>query len=136
MRRIASSVLVLFVALICGFSLSQAQQGAVKEIDVSVSFDFNVGDKSFAPGEYRVTHRSAGSRVLTIRRADGGDKASVRIIKRIERSDDSGSRQSNANLVFAEVEGRRVLSEVWIPGVNGFSVRKDAKTRSTRGSKR
>jgi len=119
-KKLASLLILCCVAAAGATVLAQA--GGPTEVVSEVGFVFNVDDETFPAGTYHFVQPNSKSLVLVMRSADGGHSAKVKILARIARGDDRASR---GHVVFnlSGDEGERYLSEVWLPGQDGFLVR-------------
>ena len=117
-RTIVSLILVLVVAASVSLPV-QSQSPAKREIVADVAFEFYVGDTSVPPGKYSFSAPGGGSQGLTIRAVGGKAIVDVPVVTRLARQ--AGA--SKTNLVFDKTTDRSYLSEVWIPGVDGYLVR-------------
>jgi len=109
------------LALLSGSMSAQAQSGG-KEAIAKVEFQFEVGDKTLPSGTYRVSQPVAGMGGVTIRAVEGDAKVTVPVITRLARTNNA-ARDSQTIMVFDKVGDKSYLSEVWIPGQDGFLVR-------------
>jgi hypothetical protein len=118
-KKLASLLILCCVAAVGATVLAQA--GGPREVVSEVGFEFSVGDKTFPAGTYHFVQPTSKSLVLVMRHADGGHSAKVEILARISRAD---NRPSGGHVVFnvSGDEGGRYLSEVWLPGQDGFLV--------------
>jgi hypothetical protein len=83
-------------------------------ITVAVPFEFKVGDRTMPAGSYDF-RRSKDDTTLTIRSLDTGEESIVAFITRLSpREDRKGS------LAFDETNNTHYLSEVYMPGIDGF----------------
>lgn len=87
-------------------------------LDVTVNHEFSVGKSVLPAGGYRFAVEQRGAlALLQITGSKGG--ANLPVIDRL-RGPDAVFREGS--LVFDVVEGKRALSEVWIPGEGGLVV--------------
>lgn len=86
---------------------------------VDVPFAFRAGEGDLAAGTYRILARSDKNGVVIKLEGPGGE-SQVPVFTRLARTTASAM---NTNLVFDMVDGQRRLSEVWIPGEDGYLVR-------------
>ena len=88
---------------------------------VNVPFKFNLNEKAFPAAMYYVRYEQSSDNVEVL----GQNRnllSRVRVITRLAPS--PGARGSaNVRLVFDQVGEERYLSEVWIPGADGFLLR-------------
>jgi hypothetical protein len=122
-KRFFASVVVLSFVLLA-VSLSTHAQASDGEVVAKVAFAFHVGDESYPAGSYRVTRRGSDAMnpVLVIRADKGGDNSSVSVVTRLARQEHT-DHATSGNLVFDRVGDERFLSEVWLPGEDGYLVR-------------
>lgn len=106
------SALVLALLLAGLGSVTFAQLGRVVTADVP--FEFVVGDKILAAGNYTFSADSSAQGILQIASASGGRNA-FSIISRLGTPHSTG-----AMLVFDKVGDRHYLSEVWMPDADGY----------------
>lgn len=122
-----------FLSVLLGAALAtivsvpaRAQNLTAKEIVANVDFEFYVGETAFPAGSYTISARNIGAESVTIRPSGGKNVTSVAVITRIAQR--QGSAPTNpSNLVFDKVGDRSLLSEVWIPGGDGYLVRGTAE---------
>ena len=86
---------------------------------VKVPFEFTAGGQSLNAGSYRILERSENGET-TINLESGAGKAQVPVLTRLART---GQSPAEAKLVFDTTDGKRALSEVWLPGEDGYLVR-------------
>lgn len=121
MTRRAFYAASLFLMLVLAAVGAQAQAPQ----RVSVPFKFYVGDTTFAPGTYYIVQVSAGAR-LEVRDSNQKAVSQIAVITRL--APKGGRPSTSLRLVFDEMSPNdRHLSEVWIPGTDGFLVRATAE---------
>lgn len=106
----AACMLILFAAA-AGF----AQE--VHKVTVDIPHPFSVSGQPFEAGRYQVELPGRTHTVVIIRSVDGKSGAHALIMRSIAAP---GSPAEKARLVFESVGGQYVLSEVWMPGHEGF----------------
>ena len=111
---------------VLALSFSAFAQSAGREIVTQVPFEFGAGDKTFPAGTYKIVHRPGGMPELQLRSEDGKNNASLVPITRLARQHMGDA--PKASLVFDTVGTQRFLSEVWLPGQDGFLVRETKDT--------
>jgi hypothetical protein len=110
-KQILAAVVVAVFAL--GLAGSLAWAAAVVSVDIP--FSFIVKDKEMPAGRYEI--RTEGDTNLAIR----GDKGGQVFVPIIERLADTGSKEPK--VIFDKMEdGKTYLSEVHVPGQDGFLV--------------
>jgi hypothetical protein len=111
-KQILAAVVVGVFALGLAGSLAWAA-GAVA---VNIPFSFIVKDKELPAGRYEIRVQSEAS--LAIKNADGAGTVLVTVLERLA---DTGGKEPK--VVFDKMEdGKSYLSEVHIPGQDGFLV--------------
>ena len=109
----AGNLLVVLVLAAVG-AQAQAPQRA------NVPFKFYVGGSAFEAGTYYISEIAAGAR-LEIRDSNQKALAQIAVITRLA---PVGRSSGSLRLVFDEITPTdRHLSEVWMPGKDGFLVR-------------
>jgi hypothetical protein len=100
----------LLITAAAGSALAQSPEKVI----VDVPFNFIVGDKTLAAGEYSVRNISTGrTQALLIRSADGRS-AYITLTNPVQGS----SVRKGARVVFKQYGDRYFLSQVWTPGVD------------------
>ena len=91
-----------------------------------VPFEFIVGDKTLASGEYQLRTVTSAGEALLIKNADAGD-AAIRLTSPIGYD----HTKTYARLVFHRYDNRYFLSQVWMSGESvGRQLRKSAQERA------
>jgi hypothetical protein len=106
-----SVVLALAIAVAVGGAVAYAQS----QTQVNIGFAFLAGGKSMPAGEYAIERRPVGGLVLRPRQA-GPSSPVLTSISRLGRHD----KDPFAELVFDKTEGGMQLSEIWLPGEDGY----------------
>lgn len=122
-RLMVGPALACLVSLVAS-STAHAYRMGEQPIIVKVDFEFMAGDRAFPAGKYRVAHPTGDFSLIELG-PNGGTKSVLIAIARLARSNARGSPASN--LVFVKVAGKIVLSEVWLPDLDGFLMRRAAK---------
>lgn len=100
----------LFITAAAGSAFAQAPEKVV----VNVPFDFVVGDKTLAAGEYSVRSVSTGrTQAFLVKSADGRDSCIT-----LTNSVQAGSSSKESKLVFRQYGSRYFLSQIWTAGAN------------------
>lgn len=123
-RRFASVLFGMIAIAMLSFPAS-AQGMDSKEILATVAFEFYVGDTPFPSGSYSFSARNIGADGVMMRRSDDQSTTTVSIVTRLARRE-GPAQAPKSNLVFDKVGERRFLSEVWMPGRDGYLVRAKA----------
>ena len=88
---------------------------------MTIDFAFVVADKDMPAGSYSL---EAGGGRVTVRPQNGkGTTAMLPILTRLGRHDND----ADAELIFDKLDGKLHLSELWVPGVDGFLLLATAK---------
>ncbi len=82
-----------------------------------MDFSFDVPGKTLPAGAYAISYNSSNPDVLVIRGSDSKAEAMVPFVTRLAQLEESAD---TARLVFDKVGNKSYLSEVWIPGEDGF----------------
>lgn len=116
MKKFIQVFLFLGLALIFGGISAQAQ--SVTKIEAKIPFDFVVGDKAFAAGDYvlRISPTATSARELEIRNAAGEIVYTAFAVI----NGDTG--KGRLELVFDRVNGQKTLAKI-LTDSKGFSVR-------------
>jgi len=109
MRRQVSATAVAFVvAFAMGGAMAHAQS-----VSAEITFPFAAGGKEMAAGKYSVDVAADFRLRLT---GPAGERIFMPVITLLGRHD----KDADAELVFDKVGGKTVLSEVWMPGRDGY----------------
>ena len=109
-RRVFLTVLALVVAFELGGAMAYAQS-----IHAEIGFPFVAGGKEMAAGKYTVEVTTAGTVLLT---GAGGSRMLIPVITMLGRHD----QDPDAEFVFDKIDGKTVLSEIWMPRKDGMLV--------------
>ncbi len=109
-RRVLWTILMMALTALAAFAQSQS-------LRVTIRHAFTAGEKQFPAGQYQIS-RDPGLRFIRIAAADGKNAAQVPILTRIAAS--THNTPKDAHLVFDKIGQTHVLSELWIPGQDGF----------------
>ncbi len=113
-KQVLAAVVVAVFALVLAGSLAWAASA----IAVDIPFSFIVKDKEMPAGRYEIRTEGGDERELAVRSKEGGGQVLVQVIERLA---DTGAKQPK--LVFDKMaDGKSYLSEVHIPGRDGFLV--------------
>lgn len=110
MKKQAYMFITAIMLVMAGASSGKAQTGANPEWVANIPFNFSVGDKPMAAGEYRVQCVNPGSsvKVLLVRSKDGHDGALVTT------NSIDGPVQDNARLVFYRYGNQYFFAQAWM----------------------
>ena len=109
MRRQVSATAVAFVvAFAMGGAMAHAQS-----VSAEITFPFAAGGKEMAAGKYSVDVAADFQLRLT---GPAGERIFMPVITLLGRHD----KDADAELVFDKVGGKTLLSEVWMPGLDGY----------------
>jgi hypothetical protein len=110
-------LVITLVFLLGAIPILQAEnQGA---LHVSIPFKFFFGGKPFEPGEYVVSNPASAPKFISLQAVKGRSGHQVAIITRLDATHEGSKAQ---RLIFDNVGGDKHLSEVWIPGKDGFLI--------------
>jgi hypothetical protein len=102
------TMLMLIVVLSLATAVVSAKPQSANRVVANIPFEFSVGYKTMAAGEYSVRTVSSAGDALMIQSAVGTSSA-VRLSDATERAKD----KSHARLVFHKYGDRYFLAEVW-----------------------
>lgn len=105
-----TGLLVLTFGVVAGY----AQR---PRASVQVPFSFTAGGSEMPAGSYRISTDPNNPTILRVRNEAGDKTALCTVITRL-----SASESAKAQVVFDKVGEKRVLSEVYLPGVDGFQL--------------
>jgi hypothetical protein len=107
-QRAFVTIAVFVVVFVLGGALAYGQS-----ISAQIGFPFVAGGKEMAAGKYAVDVTATGQVSLT-----GPDRSRVlmAIITMLGRHD----QDADSEFVFDKIDGKLVLSEVWMPGKDGL----------------
>ena len=110
----------LVVAGVCVVALALASSlaWAASSVFVDAPFSFMAKDTAMPAGHYEIRPDSDMTNLVI--RNTGGSSGRTVTVPVIERLADTGAKESK--VVFDKVEGKHYLSEVHIPGMDGFLV--------------
>jgi hypothetical protein len=107
-KQVLAVVAVCVVALALGGTLAWAAAA----VSVDIPFSFFVKDKEMPAGNYAISEESGK---LLVKGSGGSIVTPI-----LERLADTGTKEPK--IVFDKVEGKSYLSEVHIPGADGYLV--------------
>ena len=110
--------LALGVVSLIALGSVYAAQSTAEVLKAKIDFAFSVGNKVLPAGEYVFT-KDEGAQAFRIQGA-GNTRHMVNIITQL--SGEVRANPKGAALVFDTVGDKYILSEIWIPGVEGFLV--------------
>jgi hypothetical protein len=110
-RRLVLSLAAFVIAFQLGGAMVQAQGS--KQVVAEIGFPFVAGDKTLPAGKYVFEVTDAGPVMLT---GPGGVRAVLPVITRLGRHD----QDPDSEFVFDKLDGKSVLSEIWLPKKDGF----------------
>jgi hypothetical protein len=109
-RRVFLTVVALVMAFELGGAMAYAQS-----IHAEIGFPFVAGGKEMAAGKYTIEVTTAGTVLLT---GAGGSRMLIPVITMLGRHD----QDPDAEFVFDKIDGKTVLSEIWMPRKDGMLV--------------
>jgi hypothetical protein len=108
----AVTMLISIIALAFVTAVASNAQSGGRKLNADIPFDFVVGDKTLAAGEYSIRQITTNSDSgLAIRSRDGNHKA-----MRLTNAVSSGTRAKRASLTFRRYGNTYYLAQVWLPG--------------------
>jgi hypothetical protein len=105
--------MALLFAVLCAAAFAAGSKWDV----VKVPFKFEAGDAAHPSGEYTIIQNNNGADT-TIELRGGGAQFELQVVTRLAPE----GKIDVAKLVFDRTGDRHVLSEVWLPGQDGFLV--------------
>ena len=124
LKGMTTLMIVVGLVLVAGVVTANGQSG--NSLVAQVPFEFIVGDKTLAAGEYKLRTVTSAGEALLIKNADAGD-AAIRMTSPIG-YDHS---KTFARLVFHRYDNRYFLSQVWMSGESGGrQLRESAQERA------
>jgi len=111
-------ILAVVVAGVVSLGLAGSLAWAGDAVSVNVPFSFIVKDKEMPAGRYEIRAEGKDAAKLLIRSSEGGGMVFAVVLERLA---DTGAKEPK--VVFDKTEdGKSYLSEVHIPGQDGFLV--------------
>jgi hypothetical protein len=111
-RGVFVTVVALVVAFVVGGAMAYAQN-----ISADIGFPFVAGGKEMAAGKYTVEVTADRERVVVLKGPDGL-QVMMPVITTLGRHD----RDPDAEFVFDKIDGKLLLSEIWMPSKDGLLV--------------
>jgi hypothetical protein len=108
------------VAAACLFALTLGVVAAYAQrprATVQIPFDFTAANSELPAGTYTITTDNANPGLLVLRNEKGGKSGLCPVITRL-----APSESSKPQVVFDKVGEKRILSEVYLPGADGFQL--------------
>ena len=109
-RRVFLTAVALVVAFVVGGAMAYAQN-----LSAEIGFPFVAGGKEMAAGKYTVRVTEDRERMVVLM-GPGGLQVIMPVITTLGRHD----QDPDAEFVFDKVDGKAVLSEVWMPRKDGL----------------
>ena len=107
-RRVIATAMACAVAFVMSGAMARAQTYSAE-----ISFPFVAAGKEMPAGKYSVDVTASLQLQLT---GPAGERVFMPVITLLGRHD----RDADAEFVFDKTEGKTLLSEVWMPGKDGF----------------
>jgi hypothetical protein len=124
LKGMTTLLIVVGLMLVAGVATANGQSG--NTLVAQVPFEFIVGDKALASGEYNVRTVTSAGDALLIKNAGAIDRA-IRLTAPIGHE----NARACARLVFHRYNNRYFLSEVWMSGDSvGHELRKSTQERA------
>jgi hypothetical protein len=118
MNRKSLAVIALLALSVLATSLPVHAQSSTAKIGTSIPFGFEVGEKSLPAGEYSIVNQPHEMPALRLQSANGKVNMGLIPIERLARQHMGDA--PKGSLVFDKVGDKHFLSEVWLPGEDGF----------------
>jgi hypothetical protein len=114
-RRVFTTIAALVVAFVVGSAVAYAQ---AQPVTADITFPFVAGGKEMAAGKY--TFEVTPARAVVVRGLGGPGTSGVvlPIVTLLGRHD----KDTDPEFVFDKINGKLLLSEVWMPGKDGLLV--------------
>jgi hypothetical protein len=113
-RRVFATIAALVVVFVVGGAMAYAQ---AHHPTAEIGFPFVAGGKEMPAGKYTFeVPRAMGP--VTLRGGPGTSSVTLPVITLLGRHD----KDTDPEFVFDKIDGKLVLSEVWIPGQDGLLV--------------
>jgi hypothetical protein len=117
----------LFSVFVLGVFLAVAVCAHAQEgVTVNIPYKFEAGGKQFAAGQYTIDPGDPSQSVLFIRSLNGKDEAELQVLTRISRGDVPTA--SQARVVLDKYPDKYILSEIFVPGEDGYLLKGSAET--------
>jgi hypothetical protein len=114
MKRFTFVVAAVLAVLVCTGATASAQATAANSAVMRVDFPFVVKGEAMTAGAY--LFQLEKDQLLVRSQTGAGQGAMIPVLTRLGRHD----RDADAEIVFDKVGGKFLLSEVWIPGQDGY----------------
>jgi hypothetical protein len=127
MKKQVMIVLAMLSLLVTLAVTSVTAQSSADFMRIRIPFEFAIGDKTLAPGDY-IVKRSVSDRpeMLLIRSVDG-DSGGYLLTMNVQ----AKTRQSESKLVFHQYKNQYFLSQVWTAGDSaGRELHKSGRERA------
>lgn len=105
----------LFLALVLSFAVMSAY-GQMMSLKATIDFPFMVKDKALPAGEYMFVREPSG---MLFKVQGAGDNFALAMVVTLI-SKEIHTTPVDAHIVFDKVGDSFILSEIWIPGQDGF----------------
>ena len=126
----AVTMLISIIALAFVTAVASNAQSSGRKLNAAIPFDFVVGDKALAAGEYSIRQITTNSDSgLAVSSRDGNHKA-IRLTKAVS----SSKVVRRASLTFRRYGNTYYLAQVWIPGAT--EGRETLKSKAERSMER
>jgi hypothetical protein len=112
-RRVFATIVALVVVFVVGGAMAYAQP---RLATANIGFPFVAGGKEMAAGKY--TFEVTRTETVTLRGGPGTSAVMLPVITLLGRHD----KDTDPEFVFDKIDGKLMLSEVWISGQDGLLV--------------
>ncbi len=120
-RRILVAVILGGIASLIATLPARAYNIGDEAVIAKVEFPFAVGEKTLPAGTYKLSHHVSDFPEIEILTPEGKTVALVLAVTRLARRHEADPAKSS--VVFDKIGDKYFLSEVWLPGLDGFLVR-------------
>jgi hypothetical protein len=111
MKKLTTRLTIAAAALVAAAGAASAQPQTT--MTAQIPFEFRAGNQVMAPGTYRVDSLNIGSSIEIFRLVDVNLRRSIVVLPQAKVDPEKGSAEGRPNLVFACIDGRCVLAELW-----------------------
>ena len=126
----AVTMLVSIVALALMTAVATNAQSRSQKLRANIPFEFVVGDKTLASGEYMVGAVTSSSDEGILVRSANGEQKAIRLTNTVQ----SNAPKKRAMLTFHRYGDRYFLSQIWAPGLS--QGREMVKSKAERAAER
>jgi hypothetical protein len=111
MKKLTTKVMIAVAALVVAAGAVSAQPQTT--MTAQIPFEFRAGNQVMAPGTYRVDSLDIGSSTKIFRLLDVNLRRSIVVLPQAQVDPEKRTVPGRPGLVFACIDGRCVLAELW-----------------------